>query len=27
VRITDPKQVDAEVLGWLEQAYDNVPRV
>lgn len=27
VRITDPKQVDAEVLGWLEQVYDNVPRV
>jgi hypothetical protein len=22
VRITDPKQVDAEVLGWLKQAYE-----
>jgi hypothetical protein len=23
VRITDPKQIDAEVLTWLKQAYDN----
>ena len=24
VRITDPKQIDAEVLGWIKQAYDGV---
>jgi hypothetical protein len=22
VRITDPKQIDAEVINWLKQAYD-----
>jgi hypothetical protein len=24
VRITDPKQIDAEITAWLKQAYDAV---
>jgi len=24
VRVTDPKQIDKEVLAWLKQAYDAV---
>jgi hypothetical protein len=27
VRITDPKQIDAEVINWLKQAYDKVLQV